>query len=299
MSEQGDEPPVRALAEELRTRRRGESGGPELRGDCARCQALCCVVWEFEASADFAEAKPAGTPCRHLDVRLACSQHERLPEVGYRGCVAYDCFGAGQAVVQRVHAGQDWRGDATVLAAMTRSFRVLEQLHEVLLYLRQAIAAPGARALRPRLQALAEHTQRVAAGGPEQLAAFDLDAHRGEVNQLLLAASERARGVGSAGGGGRRLRRAELFGADLRGADLRRADLRGAQLIGADLRGADLRGADVIGADLRGADLRGADLRDVLFLTPAQLGAARGDATTLLAAPHEAPRHWRPAAPVI
>lgn len=278
-------------------RRRGETGGPQLHGDCARCQALCCVAWEFEASADFAESKPAGQACRNLDVRFRCRLHDTLDDAGYRGCTAYDCFGAGQRVVQETHAGQDWRGDPAVLAAMSRSFRVLEQLHELLLYLREAIAAPGARALRPRLQALAEHTQRLAASSPHELARLDVDAHRSDVNQLLLAASERARGVTGdrsrpADGGGRNLRRAQLFGADLRRADLRRADLRGAILIGADLRGADLREADVIGADLRGTDLRGADLRGVLFLTSRQLGGARGDRTTRLTPPHVAPARW-------
>ncbi len=46
-------------------------------------------------------------------------------------------------------------------------------------------------------------------------------------------------------------------------------------LNGADLRDADLRRADFTGADLRGADLRGADLTGALFLTDAQLRAAR------------------------
>lgn len=60
----------------------------------------------------------------------------------------------------------------------------------------------------------------------------------------------------------------------------------------ADLGGADLREADLIGADLRDADVRGADLTGALFLTQAQLNAARGDAATVLPAGLSRPAHW-------
>lgn len=60
----------------------------------------------------------------------------------------------------------------------------------------------------------------------------------------------------------------------------------------ADLSGADLRLADLVGADLRDANLAGADLTEVLFLTQAQLNAARGDASTRLPAALKRPAHW-------
>jgi uncharacterized protein YjbI with pentapeptide repeats len=47
-----------------------------------------------------------------------------------------------------------------------------------------------------------------------------------------------------------------------------------------------------LGADLRDADVGGADLRDCLFVTAAQLQAARGDAETLISAQHDRPAHW-------
>jgi uncharacterized protein YjbI with pentapeptide repeats len=87
-------------------------------------------------------------------------------------------------------------------------------------------------------------------------------------------------------------RGAQLLGARLRGADLRGACFRGALLVGSDLRGADLRGADLLGTDLRGTDLSGADLRDTLFLTAAQVAAARGDAATRLPPDLARPGHW-------
>ena len=78
----------------------------------------------------------------------------------------------------------------------------------------------------------------------------------------------------------------------MRDAYLIHAMLQGARLDGLDLRGADLRVADLIGADLRGADLGGADLRGSLFVTQAQLEAARGDDGTRLPPFLTRPAHW-------
>ncbi|MDF2646281.1 MAG: hypothetical protein K0Q73_2086, partial [Paenibacillus sp.] len=87
-------------------------------------------------------------------------------------------------------------------------------------------------------------------------------------------------------------RGADLIGANLKGADLRGANLRGAYLIAANLKGADLRVADLIGADFRDADLSGANLTDSIFLTQAQLNAAKGDGNTKLPPSLTRPTHW-------
>lgn len=88
-------------------------------------------------------------------------------------------------------------------------------------------------------------------------------------------------------------RGADLIGANLRGADLRGANLRGAYLIAADLSDADLRVADFIGADFRDANLSGANLTDSIFLTQAQLNAAKGNTNTKLPPALLHPTHWR------
>lgn len=233
----------------------------ELKADCARCAGLCCVAPAFAASADFAIDKPAGRACPNLGADYRCGIHDRLRDSGFRGCVVFDCFGAGQRLVQETRAG---RRALDLLP-------VMRGLHELMWYLTEALKLDEARRLRPKLTAALEATDRLAAGTPDDLARIDLDAYRGRINPLLQQASELARA-----GAGRRPdhRGADLTGRTLRGADLRGANLRGARLIGADLRDADLRRADFTGADLRGTDLRGADLRDALFLTESQVTAA-------------------------
>ncbi|MDT0309874.1 pentapeptide repeat-containing protein [Streptomyces sp. DSM 44917] len=268
-------------------------GRERLRGDCASCFGLCCVVLPFAASADFAADKAAGEPCGHLGEDFGCRIHARLRERGYAGCTAYDCFGAGQRVSRETFGGRDWRAAPETAAAMAAAFPVARQLHELLWYLTEALGLDAARRLRGELRALLAETERLASLPAVELPALDLAAHRERVRDALRAASALARaGTGSGRRARQGLRRGDLAGARLRGADLRGADLRGALLLGADLREADLRGADLIGADLRGADLRGADLSTSLFLTQPQAGAARGDARTRLPAALVRPAHW-------
>jgi uncharacterized protein YjbI with pentapeptide repeats len=262
-----------------------------LRADCERCFGLCCVVPAFSASADFAIDKAAGQPCPNLRPDFRCSIHDRLRQRGFPGCVAYDCFGAGQRVAQVTFGGRDWRRTPEVAGPMFAAFGTMRQLHELLWYLTEALAMEAARPLRGELRRAFEETERLTGHGADVLPDLDLSGHRRDVDALLSRASELARA------GLRRerteLRAADLIGRNLRGADLRGANLRGAYLIGANLRAADLHMADLIGADLRGADVRAADLRTSLFLTQTQVNAANGDRQTRLPPALARPAHWR------
>ncbi len=260
-----------------------------LRADCERCFGLCCVVPAFAASADFAISKPAGHACPHLQPDFRCGIHTRLREQGFRGCTVYDCFGAGQKVSQVTFGGHDWQQDPDTARQMFQVFPVIRDLHELLWYLSEALTFDAAHPLRADLSRVLAETERLTRQSPHALVRLDVEAHRGVVNALLLAASELVRaGVPDP----RDHRGADLIGADLQGADLTGASLRGAYLIGANLRGADLRMADLIGADLRGADIRGADLTGSLYLIQSQLDAAKGDHGTALPTLLTRPEHW-------
>ncbi|MEZ3180702.1 pentapeptide repeat-containing protein [Streptomyces pimonensis] len=265
-------------------------GRTDLRADCADCFGLCCVALPFARSADFAVDKAAGQACSHLRTDFRCGIHERLRDRGYPGCTVFDCFGAGQKVSQVTFGGVDWRRAPKSARAMFEVFPVMRQLHELLRYLTEALDLAAARPVHKELRRALARIEVLTRGSAESITALDVNALRGEVNPLLLRASELVR----ARVPGRRKdhRGADLMGARLSGAGLRGASLRGALLVAADLSGADLRDADLIGADLRDADLGGADLTGALFLTQAQLNAARGDAATVLPASLGRPAHW-------
>ncbi|SFF29885.1 pentapeptide repeat-containing protein [Streptomyces mirabilis] len=264
----------------------------ELRADCGRCFGLCCVALPFTRSADFAIDKDAGKPCQNLRTDSRCGIHTQLREKGFNGCTVYDCFGAGQQVSQVTFAGQDWRtGPRERARQMFDVFPVVRQLHELLWYLNEALTLAPACPIHTDLRRALAETERLTNGSAEELGALDVNAHRQQVNTLLLRTSELVR-AGAGRGKQKERRGADLMGARLRGADLRGANLRGAYLIAADLTGADLRGADLIGADFRDTDLTDADLTDAFFVTQPQLNAARGSAGTRLPRSVTRPGHW-------
>ena len=259
-----------------------------LRADCSRCAALCCVAPAFAASADFAIDKPAGVPCPKLRDDLGCSIHERLRDLGMPGCAVFDCFGAGQEVVQRTFAGRHWRDSPETAAEVFAVLPVVRQLKELLWYLAEALDRLGPGPLRDEVERAQRSTEAQVAATPGELLAFDAQAHRRQVGPLLDRVSTEVR----RGRRGKDRPRADLVGRDLRRADLRGASQRGAYLIGADLRGADLSSTDLLGADLRATDVRGARLADALFLTQPQVDAAVGDGATTLPVALARPRHW-------
>ncbi len=287
------------------------------------------------ASADFGADKPAGVPCRHLRRDDRCEIHASLRDLGWPGCVAFDCFGAGQRAT--VAAGPNpWRGrlEDPGTAGLFAAFGTLRRLHEMDYLVRAALdhlggsggpagepvpageaartgepapageAAPGHPGhagpgdLRAALERLRDRLTALAAEPMPELCRIDVSGVRADVAATLTGVADWVRGARRTAGewSGREPRdvraRADLIGARLAGRDLRTLNLRGALLIAADLRGADLRWADLLGADLRDADLGGANLSEALFVSPPQVAAARGNATTRLPRTLVRPAHW-------
>lgn len=234
----------------------------DLRSDCSRCFALCCVLLPYSADAGFGADKAGGTPCSNLAADDQCRIHTDLRETGWRGCTIFECFGAGQQVSQVTYEGRSWRDPSVNLGEMAAAFSALRLVHEMLFHLEEA----QQRCPSPSLDELASRLQDLRMSTPEEILAVDLDDLIEEVGAAL-------RGVS----------------AVIRGPEDR--DHRRALLMAADLRGADLGQADLLGADLRDAQLQGADLSQVLFLTQPQLNAADGDETTRI--PPRLQNPWR------
>jgi uncharacterized protein YjbI with pentapeptide repeats len=260
----------------------------DLRADCRSCDGLCCVALPYTRSTDFAFDKAAGMPCPHLTGDDRCEIHARLRGEGFPGCEVFDCFGAGQRVVQVTFRGRSWRDGADIARQMFDAFGRLRAVHEMRWYLADAASRDLPDQLKREVGEATERLEAVSDIAAEDLIRCDVERVRAEVGDLLAQVSVRVR----VGLGGPNLRGRDLAGRALRGESLRGADLRGVLLLGADLQAADLQTADLLGADLRGADLRGADLTAALFVTAPQLAAAHGDATTRIPEPLDPPRHW-------
>jgi hypothetical protein len=165
----------------------------ELRADCDRCCGLCCVAPAFARSADFAIDKAPGTACPHLGTGFRCDIHANLRAQGFAGCVAYDCFGAGQKVTQLTFAGKDWRQTPALTASMFAVFSVMRQLHELLVHLEAALDLELAGPLHEDLRNDRDRLEALTCQTPEELLALDVTARRQHTNELLLQASELVR----------------------------------------------------------------------------------------------------------
>jgi hypothetical protein len=265
-----------------------------LRADCSHCAGLCCVATAFRKSDDFAFDRPAGLPCRNLLADFRCTIHTTLRGAGMKGCSTFDCFGAGQQVVQGTFGGRTWRDDPAAAGDIFAVFQVMRDLHEILWCLTVALEFSQVALLRPEIDASRGRIEELTRQPAEVLASLDTLELYSRVTPLVDAVSDRVRAGArtAAAAPGPDLSRRDLAGADLRTDQLRGARLRGAVLLAVDLRGVDLGGADLLGADLRGARVDGADLSAALYLSQMQLNGARGDARTLLPRWLSRPDHW-------
>ncbi|RKD51970.1 MULTISPECIES: hypothetical protein [unclassified Rhizobium] len=151
----------------------------DLRADCARCAGLCCLALSFDRSSLFAIDKAAGHPCPHLDDCAACTIHLRRAELGFRGCIEFDCLGAGQRVTQEIFKGRNWIEDRSLLGPMCQAFTTVLRAHECLLLLREAKILPLSSFDRQRLAELQTAIEN--AGASIQL----VEALRSETSRFL------------------------------------------------------------------------------------------------------------------
>ena len=80
----------------------------KLKIDCEKCSGLCCVALYCTKTDGFPANKEAGIPCKNLMRDFRCNIHSELADKNMRGCLAYDCFGAGQKVTQCCYPNVTW-----------------------------------------------------------------------------------------------------------------------------------------------------------------------------------------------
>lgn len=248
-----------------------------LTADCTRCRGLCCVGLFFAATDGFPVDKEAGVPCVNLLPDCRCKIHGELAARGMKGCMAFDCLGAGQ----RTTAGGGSDGEQAV------RFPAVWRLHRTLWYLHEALCLLPAEPVWSKLESLLDESGYE---NPALCAPCDIDGYEARASVLLHRAWSLTReAVGRAalvGEGG------DFLGKNFKRADLSGADFATALLIAAKLSGCKLYGANLLGADLRDANLCGADLSESLFLTQAQVNSAKGDKATSLPPSLSRPESW-------
>jgi len=132
-----------------------------LKTDCSKCAALCCMALAFDQGTEFAFNKSPGEPCRNLSGNR-CSIHSDLAQKGFSGCIACDCLGAGNRVVQEVFGGRSWQQDARLVGPMIEAFASMREVHKRIDLLRGAetfALGQDDQKIRTQLLAQLEHQQ--------------------------------------------------------------------------------------------------------------------------------------------
>lgn len=162
--------------------------GSLLRADCVRCMDLCCVALSFDRSEWFSFDKAADVPCRYLSSR-GCAVHASLAQRGLAGCMAYDCYGAGQRVTDTLFAGRSWRSHPELAPAMFSAFRALKHVHELRLLLCEAKKLELSFAQLERWRQLRQRLEPRVGWTVESLSVLDTTRCQAEVHDFLRSLS--------------------------------------------------------------------------------------------------------------
>ncbi|MCM3713474.1 pentapeptide repeat-containing protein [Alkalihalobacillus oceani] len=266
----------------------------ELQSNCSDCFGLCCVALPYMKSNDFPYNKDGGQPCQHLETNHLCSIHDSLRDNGFNGCVSYECFGAGQKVSQLLYKRRDWREHTSIKKEMFAVFPIVQQFHEMLVYLQQSLEVEEAQDLKEEIRHFYDMTEELTLKAPDEIISLDLSLHRSKVNPLFLKVSELYRSnYQKLTRLPEKYKRPDYIGVNLKGLDFRGESFRGKWLMAANFSHSDLRRVDFIGADMRDTDFSNANLAEALYLTQAQVNSAKGNLATVL--PHylNRPEHWQ------
>lgn len=127
--------------------------------DCSKCFGLCCTALSFDRSDQFGHDKLAGQPCQYLQADFRCRIHDKLDLLGYGGCDAFDCLGAGPRA-SAAFAGENWQRDTATARRLYARFSQLLSLQEMRQALETAASLDISQELHGQRQDL---LQRVAA----------------------------------------------------------------------------------------------------------------------------------------
>lgn len=261
----------------------------ELRTDCTNCSGLCCTALFFSKMDGFPENKSAGKPCVNLQRDFRCKIHNELNRKKMKGCMGYDCFGAGQKVTKKLYGGSTWLSEPQKSKEIFDVFLKVFHLHQMLWFLMESRTLLPAKALWSGIDELIEKNQEICSGSPEAVMDFELEGYKEQVNGIL---KEVGALVKKNFQNKRESKPVECMGKNFSGKNFDGSDFSMTLLIAADFSGCSFSGANFLGTDMRDVNFKNADLREAVFLTQAQINSARGNANTLLPLYLTRPETW-------
>lgn len=260
----------------------------QLHINCEKCCGLCCVALFCAKTDGFPANKIAGIPCQKLMPDFRCEIHSELVQSKMRGCLAYDCFGAGQKVTQNCYPKVNWQTEPQYAKQMFEVFLVIFQLHQMLWYLIEASSFILGETMKMNLDELILENERMTALLPDDILNLDIELYRLKVNEILKEVTKKI-ALDSAKGEQKK----DFFGKKFNRANLDGRDFSMSLMIAANLEGCSLNYTNFLGADMRDANIKNTDLSKSVFLTQMQINATKGNRNTKLPKGLEYPDVWQ------
>lgn len=259
--------------------------------DCEKCCGLCCVALFFSKTDGFPENKGVGKVCKNLNQSYRCQIHAQLYQQGLKGCMAYDCFGAGQRTTQKLAQKPDWKTLSKKEAEIAfNSYLKILKIHQTLWYLTEALILRLSEQETEQIDLLLKEGTSLAEQPLEDIQTMNIEPFREKANKLLKYICESI--TAKCKPQGKIDRDKNYLGKNLKQKDLTGKDFSMALLIAANLEQANLYGANFLGADMRGVNIQNTDLSHSLFLTQIQINGAKGNGQTVLPPYLDRPTFW-------
>lgn len=260
----------------------------KLKIDCEKCSGLCCVALYCMKTDGFPANKEAGIPCKNLRSDFRCAIYAHLKSKNMRGCLAYDCFGAGQKATQICDPNGDWRTNPGKANEIFDVFFLVFQLHQMLWYLVEAVSLSSDEQLKSKIDALILENQQMTNQSPDEILQLDIEKYRLQVNETLQQVSGMIAIESSDG------RQSDDFiGIEFKKENLDGRDFSMSLMIAANLEGCSLQGTNFLGADMRDTNIKNTDLSGGAFLTQMQINSAKGNAKTKIPPNLSRPNAWQ------
>lgn len=257
-----------------------------LKIDCEKCSGLCCVALCCMKSDGFPANKEAGVPCQYLRSDFRCDIHEKLAIKNMRGCLAYDCFGAGQKVTQNCFPRINWKSSPEHANEIFQVFQTVFQLHQMEWHLLEAFSLTADERLKSDIESLICENERLTSLPLNEILRLNIEPYRLNVNSILKRLISMITVTSNEKNG------KDYLGQNFKQANLNHTDFSMALLIAADFEGCSLQGANFLGADMRDANIKNTDLSSSVFLTQMQINSAKGNANTKLPYRISRPISW-------
>lgn len=258
--------------------------------NCKKCSGLCCVALYFTKSDGFPKDKEAGAACKNLQLDYKCKVYSKLSQQKLKGCMSYDCFGAGQYVTHHLKSLPNWHSISPKEAdKIFNSYLVALRVHQTLWYLSQCLILRLPQSEKEQAKSLINEGIESIKKPLETLAVLDTRPFCEKSNKYLKHICEIYQAHFS---NTNKMQSQNYMGKNMKQKNLAGKDFSMSLLIAANLEQATLYGTNFLGADMRDTNVRNTDLSQCLFLTQIQINTAKGNSHTVLPPYLYRPKVW-------